>query len=584
MTEQTEKEVLGEILSGKYRDYYLPYNRKSTDDAESQKNSINYQKRKNLEFCRKEKLKIAPITLDGFCKDGIISERHSAFKEDATLTFTKDGLVQYRIERPKFLKLVQFLSKGLFKGVVFLSWDRASRNKGDDTIIGKLMKRGVDIRFSLATYDKTSSGELHSDIDGTFAAHHSRVTSEKVRLNIKTLREKGVCTYRAPIGYLNQGKMEEKPFDPEREPIISEMFKLCATGDWSLSDLAVWANKEGLTTVPMRRRRTEEEMLAEEEEDKDGKTENKIPKVSRPITTNQVHKILTNRFYSGHILGNDKKYVKSASHKELVSPEIFREVQEELKKRRISVRYAEKIPYFHRGVVRCGSCGRVYTPYKKKGIQYFGARCQIGCLNQRKSFNLPFLEKKVGELVSGLYFVEEELVEMDATLKTDIAVFEEKRLRELEQNDRKKKKIREDLNYLRTNKLTLLKSSVYSPEDLLDEETKLNNELFDLQSKEQASDASMHEVMKDIIKLSELVRYGSDTYHFANHAEKEKLRGIIFSELALYGDKNEDTLIPKYKKVFQFLANRPSFRGNVESALTGNRTPVPALRRLCPSR
>ena len=50
MTEQTEKEVLGEILSGKYRDYYLPYNRKSTDDAESQKNSINYQKRKNLEF------------------------------------------------------------------------------------------------------------------------------------------------------------------------------------------------------------------------------------------------------------------------------------------------------------------------------------------------------------------------------------------------------------------------------------------------------------------------------------------------------------------------------------------------------
>ena len=54
-----------------------------------------------------------------------------------------------------------------------------------------------------------------------------------------------------------------------------------------------------------------------------------------------------------------------------------------------------------------------------------------------------------------------------------------------------------------------------------------------------------------------------------NHAEKEKLRGIIFSELTLFGDINGNTLIPKYKKAFEFLANRPSFMGNVESDPSG---------------
>src|ERR1700739_347171 len=204
MKTKTETQILEDIESGKYRDCYLIYNRKSTDDTDNQKNSIKYQKSENTRFAFREHLPIAPITLEGFCTDGIISERHSGFKEDLELTFGDGNAVQYRVERPKFYRLAQLLSKSYFKGVIFLCWDRASRNKGDDTILRKLMKAGVDIRFTLAQYDKTSSGALHMDIDGMFAEHHSRVTSEKVRLATKDLRERGVCTYKAPIGYLNQ--------------------------------------------------------------------------------------------------------------------------------------------------------------------------------------------------------------------------------------------------------------------------------------------------------------------------------------------------------------------------------------------
>ncbi len=368
---------------------------------------------------------VATLTLGGFCVDGVISEKHSGFKEDNDLTFTKDGLVQYHIDRPKFQKLVQFLSLGLFKGVICLCWDRLSRNKGDDTLIRKLMRKGVDFRFVYANYDKTSSGALHMDIDGMFAEHHSRVTSEKVRLTHWSLRERGVVAYKAPIGYLNQGNMDHKPFDPERAPAIKKLFELYATGEWTLADLVRFASKQGLTSVPARRRRTTDEMLAEEAD------EVEIEKVSRLMTVTAIQKILTNPFYTGRTFGNENNYVRSVSHEALISDELFNQVQALLKKKRVSQHYLEKLPLPLRGLVRCDDCGRVYTPYVQKGIQYFGARCAPTCANPKKSFNISFLEQEVGKLIDGLVFTEDELAGLEATTATDISLFEEKRLKEI---------------------------------------------------------------------------------------------------------------------------------------------------------
>src|ERR1035437_7173571 len=233
ITEKTVEELFKEIESGKYREYYLIYNRKSTDDEDNQKNSIPYQKSENARFAFKEKLPIALITIKGVCADGVISEKHSGFKEDDYINITDGGMVQYRIDRPKFQKLFQFLIAGYFKGIVCLCWDRISRNKGDDTLIRKLMSNGVDVRFAFATYDKSSSGELHMDIDGMFAQHYSRVTSEKITETLRKARGDGICTYKAPIGYLNEGNMDHQPLDPVRVPIIKQMFEYYATGDWS---------------------------------------------------------------------------------------------------------------------------------------------------------------------------------------------------------------------------------------------------------------------------------------------------------------------------------------------------------------
>lgn len=84
------------MLAGNYRDTYLIYGRKSTDEADNQKNSISYQRSENARYADREKLPVALITIKGFCADGIVSEKHSGFTEDNDISITDDGLVQSR--------------------------------------------------------------------------------------------------------------------------------------------------------------------------------------------------------------------------------------------------------------------------------------------------------------------------------------------------------------------------------------------------------------------------------------------------------------------------------------------------------
>ncbi len=545
--EEIIKKLLEEIKNGKYCDDYLIYDRKSTDDEDNQKNSLSYQRTENTRFAVRSNLPIAPIKIEGFCSNGIISEKHSGFKEDNDITFADNGLVQYHIDRPKFQKMVELVSRGYFKGIVCLCWDRISRNGGDDVLIKKLMRKGVDIRFTYTTYDKSSSGELHKDIDGVFSQHYSRVTSEKISLALKKARQDAICTYKAPIGYLNEGNMEHKPLDPIRAPIIKQMFRYYATGDWSLSDLTRYAKEQGLVTVPMRRKRTKSEMLAEEDDN-----EVEIEKISRPFNKNGLSRIFANNFYLGLLKGNDGKYIKSNSHEALIDDETFYQVQAMLKKKKVGIHYTEKIDLPLRGIVRCACCGRIYTPYYRKGILYFYSRCVSGCENTSKSFNFAFISEKIGELISSLCFTKEELEKMDESVDTDIALLEEKRKNEFEQIERKKKKTKEDLSYLQSNKLNLLKTGVYSPEALLEEETKLINELDSLQYEEQASAVAIQETIEYIQKLSELIKNLMPQYELATPQEKEIIIRIIFSELYV----SQNVLNYKCKRGFECFENR----------------------------
>ena len=61
MTEE-ELQIWKDIEKGTYCNYYLIYNRKSTDEQDNQKTSLKHQKEENLKFALRNNLPIAPIT------------------------------------------------------------------------------------------------------------------------------------------------------------------------------------------------------------------------------------------------------------------------------------------------------------------------------------------------------------------------------------------------------------------------------------------------------------------------------------------------------------------------------------------
>ena len=110
----------------------------------------------------------------------------------------------------------------------------------------------------------------------------------------------------------------------------------------------------------------------------------------------------------------------------------------------------------------------------------------------------------------------------------------------------------------------------------MEEETKLTTQITKLQNDEQISDLAMNAVISDVVKLSELLEIGFDWYSFANSDEKVEIIRIIFSELSL----SQNTLQYKCRNGFKALESR--FLS--ECDLTGNRTPIAALKRPRPNR
>jgi hypothetical protein len=194
----------------------------------------------------------------------------------------------------------------------------------------------------------------------------------------------------------------------------------------------------------------------------------------------------------------------------------------------------------------------VYTPYSQKKTQYYGVRCKDGGANSVRSTKFDFIASKIGEIIGSLFFTEKELKEIDARSRTDIALVEATRLKQLETSERRKKTIREDLAYLDANRLMLLKTGAYTPGRLTSDEMALTHELATLSDGERGSNISMAEAIQGAVKLSELLKSVKSYYDLANPQEKDRIVRVIFSELTL----SENTFDYQCKNGFAALQNR----------------------------
>jgi site-specific DNA recombinase len=294
---------------------YASYRRKSTDD-ERQVLSLDSQA---SEIKRKfSHLKIADLDPESV-------SAHKPYK------------------RPVFKQMLEMVEAGKIQGIVAWHPDRLSRNPIDAAQIIYLLDTGKlkDLKFCSYQFDNSPEGKMML----AMVMSQSKYSSDKLSVDIKRgMNKKATMGYRptkAALGYLNSKtnmKGEETVFnDPERFPLVRQLWDIALTGNYTVPQLVKICNDRLHLTQPPTRTLPE-----------------------RKMKMNVLYRLLHNTFYYGYYewpMGSGN-WIKG-EHQPMITEEEFNKVQQYLggksKARPKTRRFA------FTGLMRCGSCGAMIT-------------------------------------------------------------------------------------------------------------------------------------------------------------------------------------------------------------------------------
>lgn len=208
---------------------YCLYARKSTEQDELQALSIDSQIKEMVDLAAREGIEIVEIR----------KESHSA-KESG--------------QRPVFKKMLEDIRGGMFNGII--AWDpsRISRNAGDLGSVVDLMdqKQIVDIRTHGQRFTNSPNEKFLLMILCSQAKLENDHKGENVKRGLRAKCEQGFRPGVSPIGYIHDKYADKGKkyimLDPERAPIIKQMFEKVAYEDVSGRDIYEWFVTIGFTS------------------------------------------------------------------------------------------------------------------------------------------------------------------------------------------------------------------------------------------------------------------------------------------------------------------------------------------------
>lgn len=246
--------------------------------------------------------------------------------------------------RPIFNQMVRELRKGRVHGLVIHKIDRSARNIADWAKIGDLADSGIDIHFATESLDfRSRGGRLTADIQAVIAADFIRNLREETIKGINGRLQQGLYPFRAPIGYIDNGRGKPKTFDPVRAPLVKRLFELYATRSHSFNTLLVEAHAMGLAGFNGCR-----------------------------LTMHGLETIMDNPFYCGVMRIKRTGMTYQGIHEPLISAKLFAEVQD-IKSGKAGPKVTRH-NHRYRGLFRCGLCNALMIPERQKGNVYY--RCQ----------------------------------------------------------------------------------------------------------------------------------------------------------------------------------------------------------------
>lgn len=323
------------------------YTRVSTDEQAEKGYSLRYQEERLRQYCDIQKINI--------------------------VTHYQDDYSAKTFDRPEFIRLKEFVlkNKNLVDGIIFVKWDRFSRNTTDAyNMIRFFSKIGIIVQAIEQPID-FSIPEQKMML--AFYLAYPEIENDRRSLNtragmIRAMKE-GRWVSNAPIGYVFQkdGMNKSVLVHGEKASFIKELFEKYSTGNYAQEELRKEYNKKGLY-----------------------------------ISKSHIIRILTNIAYIGKRTvpkyKDEPERVVEGLHEPIISEETFYKVQEILttsQKRGKQLRPKNAaLPLRHH--IKCPVCSNNLTGSASKGNggKYYYYHCQRGCNTRFRASeaNNAFLE------------------------------------------------------------------------------------------------------------------------------------------------------------------------------------------------
>lgn len=279
-----------------------------------------------------------------------------------------------RSGREGFGHMLTFLKKHSGTAILVEKTDRLYRNIKDWATLDEY---GVTIHFVkenvIISPDAKSAEMFMHGIRVLMARNYSHNLGEET---IKGMTEKaraGIWPSYAPTGYKNiEGSDGKRTITPNEDaPVITMLFELFCTGEYSVKTLATKARADGLTLR------------------------------CKPIYTSDLHHILRKRLYSGDFDFDGTTY--RGTHEPLVTRECWNSVQHILDERGKHQGTAVRRDFPFSGIITCGHCGcGMVAELKKQRYVYYH------CTGNRQKCPEPYTRQET--LIQGFAVTLSDLV------------------------------------------------------------------------------------------------------------------------------------------------------------------------------
>lgn len=292
---------------------YFAYCRKSTESEEKQVLSIESQVKELGQLC--DKLGIVPTE--------VFTESKSAKGPG----------------RPIFNDLMKRAYSGGVKGILCWKLDRLARNPIDGSALVWALDQDkiTEIVTPHGTFRNNSNDKFLMQIEFGMAKKYVDDLSDNVKRGNRAKLEMGWLPCRPPLGYLNEPKERTIVPDPERFPLIQQMWQLLLQGVRPPAILRRANDDWGLRTRKSR------------------------CKGGSPLSRSGLYALLSNPFYYGLI--ETKAGVFQGKHQPMITEEQFWSAQSILGNQGRPRPKTRKFAYT--GMIRCGSCGGMITAEEK---------------------------------------------------------------------------------------------------------------------------------------------------------------------------------------------------------------------------